>query len=615
MIAPAKQARLEALQNKTIRLELKIKRLKAANERFLWIRTLLFFGSILLASIAGYSWGIWLALSVLALSLIPFVLIVRINQRFDKSIERYNGWMRLTRQDIARIRLAWSGIPSFKIPALSGFDHPFDRDLDICGDFSLHQLINTAYTQEGSLRLRDWLLQTNPCIEEIQKRQKLVTELAQLTLFRGKLQLITSLNANNLSEVWNGRRLLEWLQRHVVSKSLVPVTLILSGLAFLNLLLLGLFVIQLVPALWLTTFVLYIIIYNLKGLETRGIYEEAYSLLDGLSNLKEVLLYLEKYRYGHHKALYELCQPLLESKKRPSALIKRLNRIVTGIALQRNGVIWLALNAVIPWRYYATLLLGKIQAEILADLPGWLEVWYELEALNSLASFCYLNPEYTFPEIKDSGEPIIKTEGLGHPLIAPDAKVCNDFSMRWQHTQLALITGSNMAGKSSFLRAVGVNLSLAYAGAPVNAANFTTSLFRLYSCIRVSDSVTDGFSYFYAEVRRLKSLLESARAASAQPLFYLIDEIFRGTNNRERLVGSRAYLQTLLTENCMGLVATHDLELVKLETEAALLKNYHFKEDVREGKMLFDFKLRSGPCPTTNALLIMRLEGLPVGED
>jgi len=195
--------------------------------------------------------------------------------------------------------------------------------------------------------------------------------------------------------------------------------------------------------------------------------------------------------------------------------------------------------------------------------------------------------------------------------LKPGWKVCNDFELD-QHQRIVILTGSNMAGKSTFLRTVGVNLALAYAGAPVNAASMQTSLFRLFTCIKVSDSVQDGLSYFYAEVKRLQALLAATETDDGLPLLFLIDEIFRGTNSRERLIGSRSYIRELSQRRSMGLVATHDLELIKLADEIKGVTNYHFREEVSNGRMVFDYRLRPGPCPTTNALKIMRLEGLPV---
>jgi DNA mismatch repair ATPase MutS len=206
---------------------------------------------------------------------------------------------------------------------------------------------------------------------------------------------------------------------------------------------------------------------------------------------------------------------------------------------------------------------------------------------------------------------VFQARGLGHPLIPDEQKVCNDFTIRGLG-EITIITGSNMAGKSTFLRTLGVNLALAFAGGPANAQELQTVLFRLFTCIKVSDSVTDGTSYFYAEVKRLKRLLIALEENHPIPLFFFIDEIFRGTNNRERMLGSQAYTHTLIEKNGVGLISTHDLELAKLADQTSKIKNYHFRDDIRNGQMVFDYSLHPGPCPTTNALKIMQQAGLPV---
>ena len=231
-----------------------------------------------------------------------------------------------------------------------------------------------------------------------------------------------------------------------------------------------------------------------------------------------------------------------------------------------------------------------------------------------MATFSWLNPGVAhFPEIWTETAVAFEGQQIGHPLVKMEERVCNDYALDGPGS-LTIITGSNMAGKSTFLRTLGVNLVLAYAGGPVVADKMQTSLFRLFASIRVADSLTDGYSFFYAEVRRLEQLLHEYHRADALPLFFLIDEIFRGTNNRERLIGSRAYIRALVNGNGAGLIATHDLELVHLEEESDHIRNFHFRDDVADGRMVFDYKLHPGPCPTTNALKIMALAGLPVPE-
>jgi DNA mismatch repair ATPase MutS len=284
--------------------------------------------------------------------------------------------------------------------------------------------------------------------------------------------------------------------------------------------------------------------------------------------------------------------------------------LAAALGVRTNPLLALLFNVLVPWDFYFSYRLELVKKEIAHLLPRWLDAWHELETLNSLANFAYLNPGYVFPE-RRAGIDHFAARNLGHPLLKPESKICNDFELN-EDQRIVILTGSNMAGKSTFLRTVGVNLALAYAGAPVNALSMQTSLFRLFTCIKVSDSVQDGLSYFYAEVKRLQALLAATEADDELPVLFLIDEIFRGTNSRERLIGSRSYIRSLSQRRTMGLIATHDLELIKLADEIKGVTNHHFREDVFDSRMVFDYRLRPGPCPTTNALKIMRLEGLPV---
>jgi DNA mismatch repair ATPase MutS len=332
-----------------------------------------------------------------------------------------------------------------------------------------------------------------------------------------------------------------------------------------------------------------------------------------LNQLKAIFQHLESYSYTDKPELARLCEPFLDQNNRPSVQLRRVERIASALSLRANPIIWFWVHALVPWDFYCAIRLNQAKARIKSLLPVWLDTLFEIEALNSMANFAYLNPDYVFPSESSSDRDglVFSARALGHPLIPANEKVCNDFALNDEQA-IAIITGSNMAGKSTFLRTLGINLCLAYAGAPVNAGSLDTSLFRVFTCIKVSDSVTDGISYFYAEVKRLKALLLASDSGDSLPLFFLIDEIFRGTNNIERHIGSRSYVRSLSKRRVVGAIATHDLELVKLADEMLRIVNYHFREEVRDGRMIFDYKLRSGPCPTTNALKIMEMEGLPV---
>ncbi|HEX9074340.1 MAG TPA: hypothetical protein VF932_01110, partial [Anaerolineae bacterium] len=365
------------------------------------------------------------------------------------------------------------------------------------------------------------------------------------------------------------------------------------------------------PPIWVISLAVYAAFYFFQQNSLNTVFSALLRMDAELDRFRAILRYLETAPYAGHPALAELCEPFRDPRNSPSAQIRRIKITTAGVGLRSNPVMGLLLNVVLPWDFFFAFLADHYRAQVVQTLPLWVQVCYELDALLALANFAYLNPGYTFPELAANARPVLQTEELGHPLIPESHRVCNDFSVDGLG-EVAIITGSNMAGKSTFIKTVGTNLCLGYAGAPVCARHWRSAPFRLHTCIRITDSIVDGFSYFYAEVKCLKALLKELESNNALPLLYLIDEIFRGTNNRERLLGSRAYLQALVGKNGIGLLATHDLELAGLADRYAQLHNYHFEDEVADDRLVFDYKIHPGPSPTTNALKIMQMEGLPV---
>ncbi len=408
--------------------------------------------------------------------------------------------------------------------------------------------------------------------------------------------------------------MLRWLEQELPSPWLRPLLFVAIGLMIVNIALFLLAFLAGFPQYWMLSLLATVVFLFATRKERGDLFEDTNFLRYAFAQLSGVFAYLETFRYGPHQRVRQLCQPFFEDRQsRPSLLLKRISRLSSAATLERNGLLWLIVNALVPWDFFIADRLAQYKKRLAKRLPLWLDTWFELEALNSLANFAYLNPEYSIPEIMpdaESGKIPFKARNMGHPLIPAGKKVVNDFELD-SMGEIALITGSNMSGKSTFLRTIGVNLCLAYAGGPVDASSFQTRLFHVFTSMRVNDSVTEGYSYFYAEVRRLKALL-SALDEGNLPLFFLIDEIFRGTNNRERRIGSESYIRALAGRNCLGVISTHDLELVKLAETLPAIQNKHFREDVLDGHMVFDYILRPGPCPTTNALKIMQMEGLPV---
>jgi len=608
--------RLEQLDKQIARLKRRAETLNEISRRYWTVRRIIFVCGLLLALAFCNFAGSTAAWVVAGLLVILFSVVTVFHNRVRDSLTRNSLLVDIKQTHIARIRLDWDRIPPGdpSTPSLSG--HPFATDLDITGERSLHRLLDCAVTREGSDRLKSWLLNERPEPQLIEHRQALVRELKQHSVFRDKLQLLSAVarisntTARDVPSHWNSRILIDWIERTIPNSSLLPTVVFLSILSLLNITCVVLAYFHLIPRIWPIVFLIYMGAMLLNQSRVATAWDDLLQLEKALTHFKIVFGYLESRRYQNTPGLAEICSAFVEKGKRPSNEMRRLGRLATALGLRTNPILWLLVHLLVPWVFIFTYMLELVKKEMAHLLPRWLDAWYELETLNSLANFAYLNPHYTFPELTSDANQF-SASSLGHPLLKPQSKVCNDFAL--DHDQrIIILTGSNMAGKSTFLRTIGVNLSLAYAGAPVNAERLETSLFRLFTCIKVSDSVQDGLSYFYAEVKRLQALLAATRVDDALPVLFLIDEIFRGTNSRERLIGSRSYIRALSQGTSVGLIATHDLELIKLADEIEGVANFHFREEVRGGRMVFDYRLRPGPCPTTNALTIMRLEGLPV---
>jgi hypothetical protein len=611
--SPNHKDRLRLLRTNISRLERRNAALAAISARY-WSARRWIVGSGLVVTLLCYELvghrAAWLAF---ALVVIIYSIVAHYHAKVRGSAEVNKLWLAIKSTQTARIELDWDRLPEHDSePPRPG--HPFEFDLDITGKYSLHRLIDTTLTSGGSKRLKDWLLSTEPELDVILKRQALAQELSSLSLFREKLLLLSALAPRRAPRKWETERILEWLDLHGHGQPFKRTLITLTVLSAVSIVLFSLYMWAGLGAYWLLPWSAYFLITLAQRDITKTGFEQALVLEEQLKNLQSVFSHLEKYHHANNPNVAALCQPFLDANNRPSAYLKRISRVASGLSFRRgNPYLWGPVQAIIPLDFWLTYFFDRYRGEIAVALPKWLEVWFELDALTALANYAFLNPDYIFPELQadgDTSEPVFQASEIGHPLIPKDKRVCNDFQFN-EHNRIAILTGSNMAGKSTFLRTLGTNLCLAYAGAPVAAEQFKASMLQMYTCIRVNDSVTDGLSYFYSEVKRLKSLLESVQAGGL-PHFVLIDEIFRGTNNRERRIGSWSYIKALAALPVIGAVATHDLGLIKLADEIEGISNYHFREEIKDGRMVFDFRLHPGPCPTTNALKIMELEGLPV---
>ena len=602
--------RLKALQRQVEKLSSRIETLVEKNNALSRYRLLTFFGTLIWTSAGLLLKDDLISILVFAMGAMVFIALAYADFMTKASLKRHRIWLKHKQHQVARIKIDWKNLPEHTEGA-ADTEHPFANDLDIVGPHSLFRLIDTTTSKDGGHRLKGWLTTTAPIIKNVRARQSLIKELVPLTRFRNRLALSFALVS---SEKLDGKGLLRWLEKQQLKKTLKPIVWLLSIIAFFSWLSYLLYLFNDIPGYWGAGAAAYFIIYLFNSRTASRALTDSVFMDDELKKLKALFTFLESYKYQKKSTLAEFCRPFWQDENRPSKEIKKIKVVATLAGLAGNPVLGLILNIVCPWNFYCAALMVKYKKELMGLLPVWMNQFSKLEACLSLANFRYINPHFAFPEFKENAnrqDMVFSGVDLGHPLIPQKDSVPNSFSCS-QQGDIAVITGSNMAGKSTFLKSLGINLVLAYAGGPVCATGMQTSLFRLYTSIKINDSVTDGFSFFYAEVRRLKRLLDGIRDRKQAPLFFLIDEIFRGTNNKERLIGSRSIIRALADETGIGAISTHDLELIKLADDFENIRNFHFREDVVEGKMVFDYVLRKGPCPTTNALTIMAMEGLPV---
>lgn len=377
----------------------------------------------------------------------------------------------------------------------------------------------------------------------------------------------------------------------------------------------GLWVVAvLVSKQWLATVGLVIWIFSyvivMRRIDLFAAYPRAMLLGKNLRVLREVSLILSRVSHVREAQL-----DAFDGEKNPALVLQTIERASGALGVRQNPLLALLINFVIPWDLFWTIRFDRARREVVGSLPAWLSGLAELEAFIALAEWNAAHGEST-PQFMEMAEAhtgvLVEAHALAHPLLPMARRIANDLLVT-KSARGHLITGSNMSGKSTFLRAIGLNLLLAQAGADVTARSMKLILVRVESSMRPADSLADGFSSFYSEVSDLVEIVKQAETKPA--VFYMIDEIFRGTNNRERRIGAESVIRALAKTPAMGFVTTHDLDLAALEGVVDGLENHHFRDEVTGGVMTFSYEYRKGPCPSTNALKVMRTAGLPVPEN
>jgi hypothetical protein len=531
---------------------------------------------------------------------VAFLILVLAHERVIRARRRADRAVRFYERALARIDNAWAGSGEGG-ERFSNAAHPYAEDLDLFGAGSLFELLSTVRTRAGEETLARWLLEPAPPAV-VRARQAAIEEL------RTKLDLREDLAVLG-EEVRVGVHpdaLTAWGE-HAVMLDSSAARMTAAVLSLLGLTALAAWAVW----GWRDVAVVAVLVNSVFFLRFRrsadAVADAADAAAHDLELLAEVLARLEREPFKAPR-LVELRSGLGTDGPPPSAHIRGLARLIS-LLDSRHHMVVRGIEPVVFWTIQFAFAVESWRKRSGRSVRRWLEAVGEMEALAALAGYAYEHPADPFPEFVEGG-PVLEGEGLAHPLLAESSAVRNDFQIG-NALRLVVISGSNMSGKSTLLRTIGINVVLAQAGAPVRATRLRLSPLALGASIRIVDSLQRGSSRFYAEITRLRQIVELTQGEL--PLLFLLDEFLQGTNSHDRRLGAEAIVRGLIEAGAVGLLTTHDLALTEVAAAlGAQAVNVHFEDRLENGRLLFDYRLRPGVVQRSNALELMRSVGLKV---
>lgn len=590
------QSALDSAQKDAKLLEAQLSRLSIA-------RTIVFITTLVLIvywANEGAGWAF--TVSLVTGSMIFFFLLVR----YTKKRELYDlskATVIVNQEELHRLAGEWGKIND-RFPATSPIGHPYAEDLDLFSPkASLYHLLNRCGSWLGAKKLQEWMLSPAP-EEELARRHRMVQALKGNQSFQQKLQatglayLKGSINQKGLGE-WVEqpqfilkKQALRWGSRFfpIVALTTLGITLYL-GLPWFVV------IFGLIGNFWV-----------IRGTAARikQVSEETDKQVKQLKQASYLIRVIEEEEWSDSEWIETAA---IVKNDRASQSLKQLSNILYQLEARNNPWFFGLVNI---WILHDVYWLGKLEKWQLRHqdrLGGWLDTLADIEALNSLAGFYHANPSYVFPQVLSIKEPLFEAVGLAHPLLSSQERVSNNFALKGMGV-IGILTGSNMSGKSTFERTVGINTILALMGAPVCAQSFTLSPVQVFTSMRTQDSLEENVSGFYAELKRLEQLLKTLNNSDL-PVLFLLDEILKGTNSADRNKGGKALLKQLSKKNAFGLISTHDLSLGEwAANDVEHLKNFSFNSEIIDGKLKFHYKLTEGVCHSFSATALMKEIGI-----
>ncbi len=485
-------------------------------------------------------------------------------------------------------------------------EFPQGKDLDLFGKHSLYQFLCSAFTPYGRDLLAKWLTDPVPDIEELLSRQEAVKELGEQRELGFQLQTVGMLFQMQ-GKKKSKSDMEDFLQyAETDSKIISPFFHIVSwALPILTVCLLILAAFGILP--WAAAsagVVLQLLLALPTYKKIGGALHSLFSFQDAVDAYDDMFKEVESF-YVNSKRLQDLRRQISWSSGARDG-IRSLNRVCEMAKIRHNPILYIIGLCFLMWDYHTVYALERWRKKYGKQIRKWLEAIGELEALVSLSVPCLVRENHCFPTFVEGESPVIKSEQMAHPLLPQEQAVPNPVDLR---AKTCIITGSNMSGKTTYLRTLGVNAFLAFAGGPVCAREFAISPMAVFTSMRIEDDVSQGISTFYAEILRIRSMVEYAK--SKRPMLVLIDEIFKGTNSADRIIGATQAIRRLSLPWAITVVSTHDFELCSLsQDETIQAVNFHFSEFYTGDEIHFDYILKPGQCQTTNAQHLLRMAGI-----
>lgn len=593
----------------TSRIAETAKELTNIKKRILHISLLriVFFLAGITAVIALFHVGTGVLIGAVCCTFLPFLALIKLHNRFFARKEWLETQEQINRNELKGLEGDFSGFDEGK--EFANPEHPYSFDLDLFGRNSLFQAINRTCTHIGKQTLARWMQEHLTQKELIELRQQGVRDMSERNEFREEFRITGLVNHGKTSDVEEIRR---WSESPSNLLHATWVKLTLWGVPLINIALLAGGLTGICSISWFGLMFMLFVIISFAVIKKATLVQQTYGEKLKTLNSYAKLIALARQQVWKSAEVQQLIERLNIDGHSPAEALMQLSKELDRLDLRNNQLLYVILEGSIFFQLRQVVRIERWKERYGHHLMQWLETVGELDALCSLGTFAYNHPDYSYPSISDKPFQFIAT-AMGHPLMPAEQCVKND-ALIPSRPFFLIITGANMAGKSTYLRTIGVNYLLACIGCPVCCKQLTLYPAQLITSLRTSDSLTDNESYFFAELKRLKRIINLLN--EGHELFIILDEILKGTNSADKQKGSLDLIRQFIHLQTNGIIATHDLLLGTLaEQFPDKIRNYCFEADIKENELSFSYKLREGVAQNMNACFLMKKMGIIIQDE